>query len=175
MSYLKTVTNTTKWNGKHRLLVNRKKTEFHITTDYMLTIYRARHTQNMTWKAFHHSVVQISGEAHRITNPKIKWPTNRLLIGYRFKKRGQPSIQCRVHTAAKMAYHAQLRDGRFLACWKLWGAWRHGTVASKREWETEKERKKKENRYRTSNKEFKLSFLLVGWIEPVIMWAPLGL
>lgn len=148
----------------------------------MLTIYRARHTQKHDMK----SISPLSGTdlwwspqdnkpKNHMTNQSInQFPTNRLLIGYRFKKRGQPSIQCRVHTAAKMAYHAQLRDGRFLVCCQLWGAGGYGTAASKREWEIEKERKK-ENRYRTSNKGFKLSFLLVGWIEPVIMWAPLGL
>lgn len=65
-------------------------------------------------------MVQISGEAHRITNPKIKWPVNQWISNQQtfnwiqVQKRGQPSIQCRVHTGAKTAEHAQLGMGDFL-------------------------------------------------------------
>lgn len=65
---------TTNWNGKHRLVVI-EKTDF-ISLPTTCQYPTGLDIHNKTSKAFHHTVVQIAGEAHRMIKRLVNQSTN---------------------------------------------------------------------------------------------------
>lgn len=161
----RTVTNTTKWNGKHGWVVIEKQNFISLLTTSQLStgLEHTRHQKHYTTWCYRSLVKPIGWptQPKMINQPTNQLQTNRLLMDTGSRERGQASILCgctwRNMLCQRMGYLSPTAN------WEV-----HG----ERMQVTQKERERK--RDRISTKGFKLSFMLVAWIEPVIVWAPLG-